>query len=114
MKTFNSIKFRLTSGISFLIIAITVLLSVLSYEHERKAIQNRIYAQLNATADLKKELVVNYVDERMNNLRILATAEYLRNSIFSLLDKKQTYKKQDNTDISVSVLNYLKTSTVIT
>jgi signal transduction histidine kinase len=95
MKAFNSIKFRLTSGISFLIIAITVLLSVLSYEHERKAIQNRIYAQLNATADLKKELVVNYVDERINDLRTIATAEHLRNSIFSLLDKKTDIQKTE-------------------
>lgn len=54
MKTFSSIKFKLTSGISLLIIALTVLLSVLSYEYEKRAIENRIYAQLNATADLKK------------------------------------------------------------
>ncbi len=95
MKAFNSIKFRLTSGISFLIIAITVLLSLLSYEHERKAIQNRIYAQLNATADLKKELVVTYVDERINDLRTIATAEYLRSSSFSLLDKKTDIQKTE-------------------
>ncbi len=87
MNIFNSIKFRLTLGVSILIIVITALLGILSYEYERRAIENRIYAQLNATADLKKELVVNYMNERINNLRALATAEDLRESVLFLLNK---------------------------
>ncbi|MBI3592703.1 MAG: response regulator [Nitrospirae bacterium] len=88
MNIFNSIKFRFTSGVFLLITIITVFLSMLSYDYEKKAIQERIYAQLNATADLKKELVVSYINERINDLKALAVAEDLRESVFAVLNKK--------------------------
>lgn len=88
MKIFDSIRFRFTSGVFLLIIAITALLSILSYKYEEQAIEKRVYAQLNATADLKKELVVNYINERMNDLRALAAAADLRESIESSVHRK--------------------------
>lgn len=87
MNIFNSIKSKFTSGIFLLIVVITAVFSVLSYEYEKKAIQERVYAQLNATADLKKEIAVNYINERINNLKALATSEYMRRDIFSLSGK---------------------------
>ncbi|MBI5213549.1 MAG: hypothetical protein HY957_09320, partial [Nitrospirae bacterium] len=74
MSIFNTIKFRFTAGVFFLIIVIIAFLVALSYEHEKKAIEQRMYAQLNATADLKKELVVSYINERVSGLKALSSA----------------------------------------
>ncbi|MCL4536467.1 MAG: ATP-binding protein [Nitrospirae bacterium] len=88
MNIFNSIKFKFTLGVFLLIVVITAIFGVLSYEYGKRAIQERVYAQLNATADLKKEIAVNYINERINNLKTMATSEYMRQSIFSLSGKR--------------------------
>ncbi len=93
MSIFNTIKFRFTAGVFFLIIVITAFLVALSYEHEKKAIEQRMYAQLNATADLKKELVVSYINERISGLKALSSARDMIESLsFMLNDKTSAFR----------------------
>lgn len=86
MRIINSIKFKFTLGVFVLVTAITVLLSVVSYTYEKQAIQNRIFAQLSAIADLKKKLIVTYLNERMADLNALTALGYFKKQVLVLLD----------------------------
>lgn len=88
MSIFDSIKFKFTFWVFLIITVITVSLSVLSYEYEKRVIKERVYAQMNATVDLKKKLVVSYINERINNLKALARAKDLGESIAFPLKRK--------------------------
>jgi|GEM_PF-1805561 len=87
MRTVSSIKFRLTVGVFVLAITMTVLFSGFSYMYEKKAIQNRVYEQLNSVADLKKGFIVNYLGERINDLKTMASSVYQRENITILLNR---------------------------
>ena len=86
MRLVNSLKFKFAAGIFIVVTAVTIVLGFVSYEYEKRAVENRLYSQLNAIADLKKELVVGYLNERKNDLKILASGAYVKKYVAVLLD----------------------------
>ncbi len=96
MKLFDSIKTRFTFGIVLLIFAVAIVFSAISYRYEKKAVETRTYAQLSATADLKKQLIVYYLNERTNDLKTLASSEDLIQSILVLLGRNKDRLKNEH------------------
>jgi signal transduction histidine kinase/ActR/RegA family two-component response regulator len=86
MKTASSIKFKFVAGLFLIVTVVTVILAVVSFAYEKRAIENRLYAQLNAIADLKKEMVVEFLNERANDLKTLSASFYQRRNVSILLD----------------------------
>jgi hypothetical protein len=87
MMKINSIKFKFTLAVFAAVAAVTLVIGVVGYEYEKLAIQNRVYEQLNSIADLRKELVVNYLDERIKDLKSLSESGYQQRNISALLGK---------------------------
>jgi len=86
MKMVNSIKFRFAAGVFLIVTVVTVVLGIVSFKYEKRAIENRLYAQLNAVADLKKEMVVSFLAERANDLKTMSGSFYQRENVSMLLD----------------------------
>ena len=86
MKISNSIKFRFAAGVFLIVTVVTVVLGIVSFVYEKRAIENRLYAQLNAVADLKKEMVVKFLAERANDLKTMSGSFYQRENVSVLLN----------------------------
>ncbi len=86
MKNIDGIRFKFTAGFFCIVAAVMTLLITVSYRYETQAIRQRVYAQLNAIADLKKELVVKYLDERRDDLKIIAADASVRARVALLRD----------------------------
>jgi signal transduction histidine kinase/CheY-like chemotaxis protein len=87
VKGMNSITFKFSVGVFIVVAAFAIVFGVVGYEYEKRAIQNRVYAQLNAVADLKKDLVVKYLGEKINDLKTLSVSGYQRKNVALLLDR---------------------------
>ncbi len=85
MKIVHGLKFKFAGGVLIVVTAVTIVLGLVSYEYEKRAIEDRLYSQLNAIADLKKEMVVGYLNERKDDLKILS-AGFVKKYIAVLLD----------------------------
>lgn len=99
MKIMDSLKFKFAAGVFIVVTAVTILLGLVSYEYEKQAIEKQLYSQINAIADLKKELVVSYLNERKDDLKILTSAGYIKKYIAVLqrpssspADRKAAYQ----------------------
>ncbi len=86
MRFVNSLKFKFAAGVFIVVTAVTIVLGLVSYEYEKQAIEDRLYSQLNAIADLKKELVVSYLNECKDGLKILASEAYIKKYVAMLFD----------------------------
>ncbi|GAA6204874.1 methyl-accepting chemotaxis protein [Thalassotalea sp. SU-HH00458] len=94
MFNFNTLKNKFTSAFILLGLIPAIVISVISTMNSSEDISSKVYNQLTAINQIKKQTIINYFDERKGDMGVLVNfADTMQNQAFNQLTAITTLKK---------------------
>ncbi len=89
---FKSIKVQLICSICFLTTVPLLIICIMEYYSSKNAIEQRVIEQLTSIADLKKDELINWLEERLTDTSVIARNKILAAAVTSLIHQRRRYE----------------------
>ncbi|MFO0795634.1 MAG: ATP-binding protein [Candidatus Brocadiaceae bacterium] len=86
---FKSIKVQLICSICFLTTVPLLIICIMEYYSSKNAIEQRVIEQLTSIADLKKDELSNWLEERLTDTAVIARNKILAAAVTSLIHQRR-------------------------